>query len=85
MPVATSESRSSRLISRLSLPVRAFTLSDHSARLSFSPDGLPSEQPDFPSLPAGAADYSLMPADHRSRLATVPQAYCSLNLLEPTQ
>jgi len=55
-PVATFQIRDSELIFRFPLPVRALTLSDHSARPQFSSGGLPEGQPDFPSLPASASD-----------------------------
>ncbi len=56
LPVAAFQIQNSKLTFPLPLPVRALTLSAHSAQREFSSGGLPEEQPDFPSLPASVSD-----------------------------
>lgn len=85
-PVATFHIRNTEPTFRVPLPIRAFTLPDHSARPEFGPGGLPEGQPDSLSLPASVSDLTQISLTaHRSRIATVRPAYCPLNLLEPTQ
>ncbi len=68
------------------LPFRTFVLPDRSAQSTAE-----SEKLAFASSPislrsplAFTSVISSSPTDHRSRSATVRQAYCSLNLLEPS-
>jgi hypothetical protein len=75
-PVACSAFEVPKLISRLSLPVRACTRSDQSTVPRFSSGGLPDVGPDRLSLPAFALRiFSSRSTDHRSKLAIFSQAY----------
>ena len=69
--------------SPISTPLRGFcTLPDQSVRPVLLPVGPPSESARSPLAPRYRS-FSSAAADHRSWLATFPEACCSSNLLEP--
>ena len=69
--------------SPISTPLRGFySPPDQSGRPGLLPVGPPSESARFPLAPR-CRSFSITTADHRSRIATFPEACCSSNLLEP--
>ena len=68
---------------RLSLPVGVFAPSDRSAQPFSTRTICLCDRPDFPSLPE-IVPCKLPIPDHRFRSATVRQAHCPMNLLEPS-
>ena len=84
-PVAVFQAQSSQTSIQLPLPFRTFILPDRSAQSVARSEKLTFVSGPFslrsPQAPIIFNNYPL--TDHRSRFATVYQAYCSLNLLEP--
>jgi len=84
-PVAVSQTQNSQTSIQLSLPSRTFILRDRSARLAALSENLTFVPVPMtlhsPNALISLSNYAR--SDRRSRLASVHQAYCSLNLLEP--
>lgn len=84
-PVAVSRAQNSQTSIQPSLPFRTFVPPDRSARSAAKSERL-TFVPGPISLrsPKASITFNNYPLpDHRSEFATVHQAYCSLNLLEP--
>jgi hypothetical protein len=84
-PVAVSQAQNSQTSIQLSLPFGTFVPPDRSAQSAARSEKLTLVPGPF-SLRSPKASITVNnypPSDHRSRFATVHQAYCSLNLLEP--